>query len=138
MSDATFMISVAKSLRQFAGADPAQLPVIIHHERGWPGKPFADVLNRLHVNSGQLEILKTMVPIKEVKRHAADIVEFRIALEAHHLEGGFNDNVPLIGPARDDLLKGAVGLNPDYSDKVDEADQIEEVFGDADRPPREI
>ena len=141
MSDAQFMIAIAGSLKQYAGHDPEELPVILLHESGWHGKPFVDTANRIHMNAGQLEILKNMVPVEEVKRHAKDVVEFRIALERHHLDGGVNDNAPLVGEARHDLIKDAVGLNPDFSDKIDEkaeAERVEEVFEDAVRPPREV
>lgn len=102
-------------LRKLYAAKPHELPpLFVSANHLWPGKPHADTQGRIHCATRHLEAIAKQVPVMLVQRHPDEVIEFRFALERHHLEGGINDKgnphtekAPRIGG-----LRRTFGRNP--------------------------
>jgi hypothetical protein len=91
-------------LRRLSGGDPARLPRIMASE-GWTIPPrvggrraFADgvVCMCIYMSVADAQWLRSRVPLEVVEHYQGRATVFRLALEKHHLLGGYADAAPAL------------------------------------------
>lgn len=105
-------------MRQLCAANPGNMPkVFVHDDHVWRGQAGAiapmriDNHGNLHMSMADFLVLKTLLPVSEVKRLRADMREFKIELLPHHMLGGVNDRKKPVDTKRQgkQLLRDELG-----------------------------
>jgi hypothetical protein len=87
----------AQTIRQLYASAPENLPLVIVHRnlqwrdgKGQIAPPRSDCNSNVHMAVADFEAIQPELPFEYIGREA-DVLKFKIALEAHHLQGGTND-----------------------------------------------